>query len=107
MEEAAQKRSRVETFSCVICDEAAAKYTCPGCQARTCSLACVQRHKVEVRDRDVGRRGLAVPSSPGDAAQSNCTGKRNRTAYVPLSEFSDAELMSGARALASSPARSA
>ena len=34
-------------FTCQVCQEQAAKYCCPACQMRTCSLACVQAHKKE------------------------------------------------------------
>ncbi len=30
---------------CEICCVAAAKYKCPRCESRTCSLACVKQHK--------------------------------------------------------------
>ena len=35
------KTDTAKPMACVICQEAA-KYTCPGCSRRTCSLACVQ-----------------------------------------------------------------
>ncbi len=31
---------------CEMCGQAVAKYCCPGCGCRTCSLACVKAHKV-------------------------------------------------------------
>lgn len=58
---------------CEQCGAAASKYRCPGCSRRSCSLACVNAHK----------------------AQHGCSGKRDRTAYVPLKEFGDREVMSG------------
>ena len=57
--------------ACAQCG-APAKYTCPGCARRTCSLGCVRAHK----------------------AVHGCTGKRDRTAFVPLAEFTDAHLAS-------------
>ena len=30
---------------CTVCQEAQWKYKCPGCEARTCSLACFKQHK--------------------------------------------------------------
>ena len=30
---------------CTVCQEAQWKYKCPGCEARTCSLACSKQHK--------------------------------------------------------------
>jgi len=54
---------------CVIC-EAPAKYTCPRCNARTCSLTCVKKHKVE----------------------ASCSGIVDAAAPVPLNEFTDKHL---------------
>jgi hypothetical protein len=63
-----------------VCNEDSTKYKCPGCQARTCSLACCEKHKQD----------------------SGCSGRRDRLAYVKLKEFDDKALMSGmARGLVS------
>ncbi|XP_042418250.1 box C/D snoRNA protein 1-like [Zingiber officinale] len=48
------------------------KYRCPGCSLLTCSLPCVKSHK----------------------QRTSCTGKRNRTDFVPLSQFDDSLLLS-------------
>jgi len=54
--------------SCAMCMMAVAKYRCPACDRRTCSLACVNSHK----------------------ARFECTGKRPRADYVaPLRSFTD------------------
>jgi hypothetical protein len=58
---------------CDVCGEQPHKYRCPGCGVRSCGLPCVQRHK----------------------AASGCSGKRDRLAFVPLSEFEDRTLLSG------------
>lgn len=50
------------TSLCAICHGAAPKYRCPRCRTRTCSLGCVKKHK----------------------AWSDCSGRRDQTAYVPL-----------------------
>ena len=50
-----------------------AKYTCPGCSVRSCSLPCVKAHK----------------------QHTACTGKRQQTQFVPLSQFDDNLLKSG------------
>ncbi|KAF8897251.1 hypothetical protein BD779DRAFT_362297 [Infundibulicybe gibba] len=42
-----------------------AKYTCPRCHVRTCSLTCTKAHK----------------------AHTGCSGKRDRAAYVPMREY--------------------
>ncbi|KAK9665613.1 hypothetical protein RND81_14G123500 [Saponaria officinalis] len=48
------------------------KYKCPGCARRTCSLICVNSHKKNY----------------------DCSGKRDPTAFVPLSKFDDSTLIS-------------
>lgn len=58
---------------CEECKEKPSKYKCPGCSIRTCSLPCVNAHK----DR------------------TNCSGKRNFTQLVTLSEYDDNTLLSG------------
>ncbi|CAL9131684.1 unnamed protein product [Musa acuminata var. zebrina] len=57
---------------CVECGSNPWKYRCPGCSILTCSLPCVKSHKERTR----------------------CTGKRNRTEFVPLSQFDDKLLFS-------------
>ena len=47
--------------------------TCPGCSVRSCSLPCVKAHK----------------------QHTGCTGKRQQTQFVPLSQFDDNLLKSG------------
>ena len=58
---------------CGICEKAEAKYRCPGCLVRTCSLRCVLRHKTD----------------------RHCNGQRIKTAYVGIKDFTDANLRSG------------
>ncbi|XP_027358844.1 box C/D snoRNA protein 1-like [Abrus precatorius] len=48
------------------------KYKCPGCSLHSCSLLCVKSHKV----------------------RTGCTGKRNQTQFIPLSQFDDSLLLS-------------
>ena len=55
----------------------ASKYKCPRCEMRSCSLACVQRHKVE----------------------ADCDGVRDRLKYLPLNNFSDMDVVSDFRLL--------
>ncbi|KAK1300433.1 hypothetical protein QJS10_CPB13g00641 [Acorus calamus] len=57
---------------CQVCGANPPKYTCPGCSARTCGLACVRSHKLS----------------------SGCTGKRNLSQVVPISRFDDNLLVS-------------
>lgn len=54
---------------CCVCG-ARALYTCPGCGRRTCSMTCVRVHKDDF----------------------HCSGKRDVTAKIPLSEFTDQQL---------------
>jgi len=57
---------------CAICNSAESKYRCPACNVRTCSGACVQKHK-----QDTG-----------------CTGKRPPAEFVaPLKAFTDSMLL--------------
>ncbi|KAI8054526.1 hypothetical protein BDF22DRAFT_742461 [Syncephalis plumigaleata] len=60
------------TNLCASCHTAIAKYRCPRCETRTCSLSCVQTHK----------------------SQTGCSGKRDRTSYVPMKEFGINQLTS-------------
>ncbi|TMW69417.1 hypothetical protein Poli38472_001573 [Pythium oligandrum] len=57
---------------CCKCDKSDVKYRCPGCERITCSLACCLAHKKEFE----------------------CDGKRDRTKYIPLKQFSDSDLSS-------------
>jgi hypothetical protein len=58
--------------TCQECQKQSALYACPRCRRRTCSLACCQSHK----DR------------------FHCNGKRDLTAFQPLSRMTDATLQS-------------
>jgi hypothetical protein len=53
--------------SCCVCKLENIKYRCPGCQLRTCSLACVKKHKNIFK----------------------CNGKRDRVPFVKLSDFDE------------------
>ncbi|KAL7922915.1 hypothetical protein ACQKWADRAFT_62186 [Trichoderma austrokoningii] len=56
------------TSLCAICHTSVPQYKCPRCNLRTCSLACVKKHK----------------------SWSQCSGERDQTAYVPKSRLSTA-----------------
>ncbi|KAH9309065.1 hypothetical protein KI387_036976, partial [Taxus chinensis] len=65
----------VKEFKRAVCEECREnpfKYKCPGCGLRSCSLPCVKVHK----------------------ERTHCTGKRNRTQFVPLSQFDENWLIS-------------
>lgn len=53
------------TSLCAICHITAPKYKCPRCGLRSCSLACIKKHK----------------------AWSECSGERDATAYLPPSRL--------------------
>ena len=59
----------VKDTSCVVCSEPA-KYTCPGCFRRSCSLQCVKDHKLKF----------------------SCSGERNMGEVIPLKDFSSTTL---------------
>jgi hypothetical protein len=59
--------------TCAQCKKNEAKYTCPRCGIRTCCLNCVKAHK----------------------QVNECDGIRDKTAYKPLSVFTDLDLLSG------------
>ncbi|WCJ34016.1 HIT-type Zinc finger family protein [Euphorbia peplus] len=57
---------------CEECKNHPSKYKCPGCSVRSCSLPCVKAHK----------------------HRTGCSGNRNKTQFVPLSDFNDNLLVS-------------
>ncbi|XP_004488054.1 uncharacterized protein [Cicer arietinum] len=57
---------------CEQCKSNPSKYKCPGCSIQSCSLPCVKAHK----------------------QRTGCTGKRNQTQFVPISQFNDDILLS-------------
>ncbi|XP_058087657.1 uncharacterized protein LOC131234735 [Magnolia sinica] len=71
-EEASPPNPNPKSSLCQECSQNPSKYTCPGCSLRTCSLPCVKSHK----------------------QRTSCTGKRLRTAFIPLSQFDDNLLIS-------------
>eukprot|EP01023_Acetabularia_acetabulum_P034166 TRINITY_DN3208_c0_g1_i2.p1 TRINITY_DN3208_c0_g1~~TRINITY_DN3208_c0_g1_i2.p1 ORF type:complete len:261 (-),score=17.20 TRINITY_DN3208_c0_g1_i2:23-805(-) len=62
---------------CQVCKCKDCKYKCPCCGTRSCSLACCNEHK----------------------KQQQCSGKRKRSEYVPMNEFSDNLVMKDYRLL--------
>lgn len=56
------------TSLCAICHISVPQYKCPRCNIRTCSLACVKKHK----------------------SWSQCSGERDQAAYVPKSRLATA-----------------
>ncbi|KIY45879.1 hypothetical protein FISHEDRAFT_30260, partial [Fistulina hepatica ATCC 64428] len=50
---------------CAVCSTKNAIYTCPRCHIKTCSLSCSSSHKT----------------------QNNCSGQRNKVAFVPMNGY--------------------
>ncbi|TRY81275.1 hypothetical protein DNTS_012112 [Danionella cerebrum] len=70
-------KRRMELSSCEVCEAEEAKYRCPGCMKHSCSLPCVQQHKLSF----------------------GCSGVRDKTMFVSLSEFNEINLLSDYRFL--------
>ncbi|XP_018562517.1 box C/D snoRNA protein 1 [Anoplophora glabripennis] len=62
---------------CEVCAFHDAKYTCPRCEVKTCSLKCNKIHKLEIE----------------------CDGQRDRTKFIPLNKFTNLDLSSDYRLL--------
>ncbi|XP_006819344.1 box C/D snoRNA protein 1-like [Saccoglossus kowalevskii] len=62
---------------CEVCNEHIAKYRCPRCTLRTCSLPCVKTHK----------------------QNNDCDGIRNKVSYVTVKNFTESHLISDYRFL--------
>jgi hypothetical protein len=62
---------------CQVCNQKESQYTCPRCYLRTCSLVCCHAHK-----------------QPKAATTLGCSGKRDVTAYVSMSQMDDNTLSS-------------
>lgn len=70
-------KRKMALASCDVCETEEAKYRCPSCMKHTCSLACVKQHKMV----------------------SGCCGVRDKTAFVPLAEFNEINMLSDYRFL--------
>ncbi|PSS26449.1 Box C/D snoRNA protein [Actinidia chinensis var. chinensis] len=66
------KQNNKQSVLCEECKLNPSKYKCPGCSVRSCSLPCVKAHK----------------------QRTVCTGKRQQTQFVPLSQFDDNLILS-------------
>ena len=64
-------QAKLDDKACCICKSMDIKYRCPGCQLRTCCLDCVKKHK------DVFL----------------CSGKREKTPFVRMSQFYQKEFL--------------
>lgn len=70
-------KRKIALSSCDVCETEEAKYRCPSCEKHTCSLACVKQHKMV----------------------SGCCGVRDKTTFVPLTEFNEINLLNDYRFL--------
>ncbi|KAJ8957600.1 hypothetical protein NQ314_006526 [Rhamnusium bicolor] len=61
--------------SCEVCASHNAKYTCPKCEVKTCSLKCCKIHKLEI----------------------DCDGQRDRTKFIPINKLTNLDLSSDYR----------
>lgn len=66
------RRTAENRPNCEECGKSPWKYKCPGCGLRSCGLPCVKAHK----------------------ERTQCTGKRDRAQFVPISQFDDNWLVS-------------
>ncbi|KAM9796445.1 box C/D snoRNA protein 1 [Syngnathus typhle] len=76
-EEARGTKRKISLSNCGVCGFGEAKYKCPACLTRSCSLLCVKKHKEE----------------------SPCSGVRNKSAFLKLSQFDEMTLLSDYRFL--------
>ncbi|CDU25742.1 uncharacterized protein SPSC_05913 [Sporisorium scitamineum] len=84
------------TAICAQCEFQPSKYTCPACQARTCSLACTKAHKAAdtghcittaAASRNVGS------SNASSSTSSTPTNAPQGPAYVPLTDYTESHMM--------------
>ncbi|SJX62276.1 uncharacterized protein SRS1_13123 [Sporisorium reilianum f. sp. reilianum] len=81
------------TAICVQCAQPA-KYTCPACAARTCSLACTRAHKAADPGGCAGSTGSSNTSWSSAASSSTASTSANAAhTYVPLTQYTEAHLM--------------
>ncbi|XP_061681310.1 box C/D snoRNA protein 1 [Syngnathoides biaculeatus] len=70
-------KRKISLSNCDVCAFGEAKYKCPACLTYSCSLLCVKKHKEE----------------------SRCSGVRNKTAFLNISQFDEIALLSDYRFL--------
>ncbi|CAC5420736.1 Box C/D snoRNA protein 1 [Mytilus coruscus] len=66
-----------DKIKCEVCSECVAKYKCPRCLVGSCSLKCVKQHKTV----------------------NDCSGIRDKTAFVEIKQFDDQNLLNDYRFL--------
>uniref|UniRef100_A0A8C6WM06 Box C/D snoRNA protein 1 n=1 Tax=Neogobius melanostomus TaxID=47308 RepID=A0A8C6WM06_9GOBI len=70
-------KRKISLSTCAVCGFEEARYTCPRCLIQSCSLLCVKKHKED----------------------SDCSGVRDKTAFVALSQFDEMTLLNDYRFL--------
>ncbi|XP_077573207.1 box C/D snoRNA protein 1 [Stigmatopora nigra] len=70
-------KRKISLSKCGVCGVEEAKYNCPACLKRSCSLPCVKKHK----------------------EKSRCSGVRNKTAFLKVSHMDEMALLSDYRFL--------
>ncbi|XP_057175323.1 box C/D snoRNA protein 1 [Triplophysa rosa] len=70
-------KRKMSLSRCDVCGTEEARYRCPNCMKHTCSLSCVKQHKMS----------------------SGCSGVRDKTAFISLSQFDEMNLLSDYRFL--------
>nr|XP_033771138.1 box C/D snoRNA protein 1 [Geotrypetes seraphini] len=76
-EGAAVLKRKMSLYSCETCGSEEARYRCPRCMKYSCSLPCVKKHKAAIQ----------------------CSGVRDKAAFVSLSHFDEMTLLSDYRFL--------
>uniref|UniRef100_UPI0037E808F6 box C/D snoRNA protein 1 n=1 Tax=Semicossyphus pulcher TaxID=241346 RepID=UPI0037E808F6 len=76
-EELRGTKRKISLSNCGVCGSGEAKYRCPACLSHSCSLLCVKKHKED----------------------SGCSGVRNKTAFVTLTQFDEMALLNDYRFL--------
>ncbi|XP_022593835.1 box C/D snoRNA protein 1 [Seriola dumerili] len=76
-EEPKGTKRKISLANCGVCGSEEAKYRCPACLTHSCSMVCVKKHKED----------------------SGCSGVRDKTAFVTLSQFDEMTLLSDYRFL--------
>ncbi|XP_072294954.1 box C/D snoRNA protein 1 [Eucyclogobius newberryi] len=76
-EETKGTKRKISLSNCAVCGSEAARYTCPRCLTHSCGLLCVKKHKEE----------------------TGCSGVRDKTAFVALSQFDEMNLLNDYRFL--------
>lgn len=64
---------RPPPVTCIVCGAVRAIYKCPKCDRRSCSLACVRRHK----------------------ADNSCDGLQGRSTFAPLPDITEKTILNG------------